>query len=174
MQILCGFQKGTTLKIGINWGFGSQRALGRRSLPGQDDRHTRWNSARLQAARMRDAVPVPCKPPVTLADHPVEPGQTENRIEGPSPPDPPRDIEINVGSRNHLAIGRQQPYVGDQFFERHLELIRHPRFVQRGNLEPAPRECPSPTVHPARAKAALPIVKDDATDRRSRFSAHIS
>src|SRR5450759_4960118 len=54
--------------------------------------HTCGNSARLQLAGMRDAVPVPRKPPVTHVDQPVEPWQTENRIEGPSPPDPSRHI----------------------------------------------------------------------------------
>src|SRR5208282_4248572 len=55
-------------------------------------RHPLWSSTRLQLARMRDAVPVPRKPPVTRVHQPVEPWQTENRIEGPGPPDPSRHI----------------------------------------------------------------------------------
>src|SRR5580658_6382104 len=69
-------------------------------------------SARLQLARMRDAVPVPRKPAITRAEQAVETRQTENRIEGPGPPDPSRHIQIDIGSRNQLAFRREQSYVG--------------------------------------------------------------
>src|ERR1039458_2271518 len=129
-------------------------------------------SARLQLARMRHAVPVPRKPPITRVDQPVEPRQTEHCIEGPSPPDPSRDMQINIGARNQLATSRKQPYVGEQFFMRHFELLCDPRLIQRGNLESAPPERSRPKLHPTRAETALPIVKDHALDRPSGFRAH--
>ncbi len=125
---------------------------------------------------MRDAVPVPRKPPITNVDQPVEPWQTENRIERPCPPDPSRHIQINIGSGNQLTTRRSQPYVGDQFFVRHLEPLCNPRLIQRGNLESAPPERGRPILHPTRAETALPVVKDHAKNHalhwRSGFSAH--
>src|SRR4029077_14636664 len=58
---------------------------------------------------------------------------------------------------------------------RHLDPLRHPRLIQRGNLESAPPERPRPILHPTRAETALPVIKDDALDRilgQSGFSAH--
>ena len=130
--------------------------------------------ARPQFARVRHAVPVPREPPITHVDQPVEPWQAENRIEGPGPPDPSRHIQIHIGSRYQLTISRQQPYVGEQFFMRHLDPLRHPRLIQRGNLESAPPERPRPILHPTRAEPALPVVKDhplDAALGQSGFSA---
>src|ERR1039457_3973472 len=67
----------------------------------------------LQLARTRDAIPIARKPPITDPDQPVESRQTEDSIERPCPPDPPRHIEIHIGSGNQVASRRQQPYVGD-------------------------------------------------------------
>jgi hypothetical protein len=131
--------------------------------------------ARSQLARMRDTVSVPREPPITHVDQPIEPWQTENRIEGPCPPDPSRRIQINIGSRYQLTIRRQQPYVSKQFFMRQFDPLRHPRLIQRGNLESMPSERPRPVLRPTRAEAALSVVKDDALDLaldHSGFSAH--
>jgi len=128
-----------------------------------------------QLASMRDAVPVACKPFIAHVDQPVEARQTENRIEGPSPPDPSRHIQINIGSRYQLTTSRQQPYIGEQFFTRHLDPLRNPRFIQRGNLESAPQERTRPILHPTRAETALPVIKDDTSGDalgQSGFSAH--
>jgi len=132
------------------------------------------SSARLQPARMRDAVPVPRKPPIAHMDQPVEPGQTENRIERPRPPDPSRHIQINIRPRNQLTTNRQQPYVGEQFLTRHLKPIRNPRLIQRGNLESAPPERSRPKLHPTRAETALPIVKDHAKNHASNQPSGLS
>ena len=124
---------------------------------------------------MRHAVPVPRKPPIAHVDQPIEPWQTENRIEGPGPPDPSRHIQINIGSRYQMTISRQHPYVGEQFFTRHLDPLRNPRFIQRGNLEATPPERPRPILHPTRAETALPVIKDDTSGHalgQSGFSAH--
>src|SRR6266404_8062949 len=104
---------------------------------------------------MRDAVPVACKPFIAHLDQPVEPWQAENRIEGPGPPDPSRHIQIDIGSGYQLTTSRQQSYVGEQFFMRHLNPLRNPRLIQRGNLEATPPERPRPILHPTRAKTAL-------------------
>jgi hypothetical protein len=128
-----------------------------------------------QLARMRHAVPVPRKPPITHVDQPIEARQTEDRIEGPSPPDPSRHIQINIGSRYQLAISRQQPYVGEQFFMRHLDPLRHPSLIQRGDFESVPRERLRPILYPSRTETALPVVKNhplDAALGQSGFSAH--
>src|SRR4029077_14403155 len=64
---------------------------------------------------------------------------------------------------------------GQQFFMRHLDPLRHPRLIQRGDLESVPPERPRPKLHPTRAETALPVVKDDALDRtlgQSGFSVH--
>ena len=132
-------------------------------------------SARPQPARMRDTVPVACKPFIADVDQPIEPRQTENRIEGPGPPDPSRHIQINIGSGYQLTISRQQPYVGKQFCMRHFDPLRNPGLIQRGNFESAPPERPRPILHPTRAETALPVVKDHALDAslaQSGFNAH--
>src|SRR5208337_5112872 len=57
---------------------------------------------------------------------------------------------------------------------RNLELLHHPRLIQRGNPEPAPLESSRPILRPARAEPALSIVKDEVPVRWSRFSVHMS
>jgi len=83
-----------------------------------------------EAASVGDVVAVPRKPPIPNVDQPVEPWQTENRIEGPRPPYLSRHIQINIGSGNQPAIRREQSNVGDQFFVRYLEPLRNPRLIQ--------------------------------------------
>src|SRR6202158_324137 len=58
---------------------------------------------------------------------------------------------------------------------RHLDPLRNPRLIQRGNLESAPPQRPRPILHPTRAETALPVVKDDTSGDalgQSGFSAH--
>src|SRR5260221_538678 len=154
---------------------GSSRLLPLRARPVSHPTLDSLQSARLQLACVRDAVPISRKPPVTHVDQPVEPGQTENCVERPRPPDSSHHTQINIGSRYQLTVGRQQPYIGKQFFGRHFDPLRHPGLIQRGNLESASPERLRPIFYPARAETALPVVKDDAFDRalgQSGFSAH--
>src|SRR5712671_2076469 len=58
---------------------------------------------------------------------------------------------------------------------RHLDPLRHPRLIQRGDLESTLPQRTRPVPHPTRAETALPVVKDDALDHtlgQSGFSAH--
>ena len=84
------------------------------------------SSLRAQLAGVRNAIAIPRKPAITRMQQPVESWQTEYRIERPRPPDTPRDIEINVGAGNELAIGCQQSNVGEQRINRHLQLLGDP------------------------------------------------
>jgi len=84
-------------------------------------------------------MPIGSKPSVSGPKQHLETGKAEEHAEGPSPPDPACEIQIDVSAGVRLALGGQQSYVALDFVTHHAERFRGPIGLERIDCKsPAP------------------------------------
>ena len=124
------------------------------------------SSSFVERAASWNATPVGRKPPVSRPNKKIEPRETEQEPERPGPPNPARQLQVDIGTRVRLALGCQEPDVAQGLFLRHPQRLRDPISLKNIDFETPAPQGGRPELKPTYTECALAVEKHPTHPRR--------